>query len=189
MLDTSCIGPNISKVVNVIQTKHEDRLTGLEDRISKVEKTTKSIEQTTKQEIEKIETGMKTNILDNLRGDIDRLAESRNTELEDRKQRGLNIIIFNLEWHNHDNGENNKKRDENDVRRILSSLSIQEVFHVYLNKFEIAISHLFLIILGNNEFTFVNLISRNAQPPLKYLLTLFAGLKQSLKRSSQNLSI
>ena len=100
-----------------------------------------------------------------LRGDIDRLAESRNTELEDRKQRELNIIIFNLEWFNHENGENNKKRDENDVRRISSSLAIQEVFHVYLNKFEIAISHLFLIILGNNKFTFVNLISRNAQPP------------------------
>ena len=29
---------------------------------------------------------------------------------------------------------------------------IQEVFHVYLNTFEIAISHLFLIIFGNNTF-------------------------------------
>ena len=27
---------------------------------------------------------------------------------------------------------------------------IQEVFHVYLNKFENAVSHLFLFILGNN---------------------------------------
>ena len=29
-------------------------------------------------------------------------------------------------------------------------LSIQEVFHVYLNKFENAVTHLFLVILGNN---------------------------------------
>ena len=58
---------------------------------------------------------------------------------------------------------------------------IQEVFHVYLNKFEIAVSPSFLIIFSNNKFTFnlVNLISRNAQPPRKYLLALFAGLKQS----------
>ena len=28
-------------------------------------------------------------------------------------------------------------------------LSIQEVFHVYLNKFENAVTHLFFIILGN----------------------------------------
>ena len=33
---------------------------------------------------------------------------------------------------------------------------IQEVFHVYLNKFEIAVSHLFLIIFSNNKFTLVN---------------------------------
>ena len=32
----------------------------------------------------------------------------------------------------------------------------QEVFHVYLNKFEIAVSHLFLIIFSNNTFSLVN---------------------------------
>ena len=30
---------------------------------------------------------------------------------------------------------------------------IQEVFHVYLNKFEIAVSHSFLIIFCNNKLT------------------------------------
>ena len=44
-----------------------------------------------------------------------------------------------------------------------TACDIQEVFHVYLNKFEIAVSHLFLIIFSNNKFTLVNLISRNAQ--------------------------
>ena len=63
------------------------------------------------------------------------------------------------------------------------------MFHVYLNKLEIAVSHLFLIIFDSNKFTLVNKISRNAQSPRKYLLTLFAGLKQSLKMSSQNLSV
>ena len=63
------------------------------------------------------------------------------------------------------------------------------MFHVYLNKFEITVSDLFLIIFINNRFTLVILISRNAQPPRKYILTLFAGLKQSLKMSSQNLSV
>ena len=101
---------NISKAVNDIQQKQEDRLTGLEDRVPKVKTTTTIIEQTTKLEIENV-TEMKTYILDDLRGDIDRLVESRNTELEDRKQRELNIIIFDLEGHNHDNGENYKKED------------------------------------------------------------------------------
>ena len=34
-----------------------------------------------------------------------------------------------------------------------------------LNKFEIAVSHLFLIIFINNKFTVVNQISKNAQSP------------------------
>ena len=40
-------------------------------------------------------------------------------------------------------------------RGIVDSL-LQEVFIVYLNKFEIAVSHLFLIIFRNNKFTLVN---------------------------------
>ena len=66
---------------------------------------------------------------------------------------------------------------------------IQEVFHVYLNKFEIVVSHLFFIIFSNDQLTLVNLICRNKQPPRQYLLTLCAGLKRSLKMSSQNLSV
>ena len=50
---------------------------------------------------------------------------------------------------------------------------IQEVFLVYLNKFEIAVSYLFLIIFSNDKFTLVNQISRNAQSPRKYLLLNF----------------
>ena len=30
---------------------------------------------------------------------------------------------------------------------------LQEVFHIYLNKFEIAVSNLFLSIFSNNKFT------------------------------------
>ena len=30
------------------------------------------------------------------------------------------------------------------------TLQLQEVFHVYLNKFENVVSHLFLVILGND---------------------------------------
>ena len=36
------------------------------------------------------------------------------------------------------------------MRRQQMFNTIQEVFHVYLNKFENAVSHLFLVIFGNN---------------------------------------
>ena len=47
---------------------------------------------------------------------------------------------------------------------------IQEVFHVYLNKFENAVTNLFLAIFGNNWFQWVSLISRNTQPSKKQFL-------------------
>ena len=49
--------------------------------------------------------------------------------------------------------------------------TIQEVFHVYLNKFENTVTHLFLVILGNNLFPWVNLIFRNKQWSRKYFFT------------------
>ena len=44
---------------------------------------------------------------------------------------------------------------------------IQEVFHVYLNKFENAVTHLFLVIFCKNWFPWVSLISRNTQSSRK----------------------
>ena len=50
---------------------------------------------------------------------------------------------------------------------LIGLLYLQEVFHVYLNKFKIEVSHLFLIIFSYNKFTPVNLISMNTQTPRK----------------------
>ena len=36
------------------------------------------------------------------------------------------------------------------ITNIEAQMGIQEVFHVYLNKFENAVTHLFLLIFGNN---------------------------------------
>ena len=48
--------------------------------------------------------------------------------------------------------------------------ALQEVFHLYLNKFEKAITHLFPVIFGNNWFPWVSLISRNRQSSRKQFL-------------------
>ena len=106
---------NISKVVNDIKKKHDDRLKGLEDRVATIERTTKHIEQTAKQEIKENVSVMKADILEEIKGGIDTMVDARNKELEDRKRRELNIAIFNLAEHNHENGFDNKKCDENNV--------------------------------------------------------------------------
>ena len=49
-------------------------------------------------------------------------------------------------------------------------IRLQEVFHVYLNKFENAVTNLFLVICGDNWILSVSLISRNTQPSRKQFL-------------------
>ena len=52
------------------------------------------------------------------------------------------------------------------------SYYIQETFHVYLNKFKNAGTNLFLVIFGNNWFSWASLISRNTQPSRKQVLII-----------------
>ena len=66
---------------------------------------------------------------------------------------------------------------------------IQEVFRVYLNKFENAVTHLYLIIFGNNWYSWVSLISRNTQSSSKQFLififwfeTVSEDVKSNFKR-------
>ena len=76
------------------------------------------------------------------------------------------------------------------------------MFHVYLNKFENVVTHLFLVIFGNNRFPWVSLILRNTQSPRKQFLNFifwfetvsedgysdFKRLKCCLKRNVRNIS-
>ena len=56
----------------------------------------------------------------------------------------------------------------NVIKKIIrDTLEVQEVFHVYLNKFENAVTHLFLFIFDNNWFPWLSLISRNTQSSKK----------------------
>ena len=78
------------------------------------------------------------------------------------------FFAWEMLWHNY--MANNKHRAK-------SKGVLQEVFHVYLNKFENAVAHLFLVILDNNWFPWVSLISRNTQSSRKYILIFIFWLR------------
>ena len=61
---------------------------------------------------------MKEDIISSLKGDINNLVDSRHAELEDRKRRETNIVLFNLPEHNFSVGLTNKHADETDIREI-----------------------------------------------------------------------
>ena len=51
---------------------------------------------------------MKTEIIESLQGNLESLVDSRTKELEDRKRRDTNLIIFNVPEHRLPRGEDNK---------------------------------------------------------------------------------
>lgn len=110
---------NIAGAIHDIQNKHDSRMKHLEDRLDKVE--------VNREEIKKGLNEIKTDVLQDLKVDIDTLVDKRHRELEDRKRRELNITVFNLLEHNNPSGLENKRQDEEDITRICASLDVEEL--------------------------------------------------------------
>ena len=95
--------------------------------MSNLEEKVGNLEQTTKQEVTTQVSKMKDEIIDSLKEDINKVVDTRNRELEDRKRREMNITIFNLLEHDSDCGSDNKRADESDVRTISANLGLENL--------------------------------------------------------------
>ena len=70
---------------------------------------------------------MKEEIIESLKGDLENLVDARTKELDDRRRRDCNLVLFNLPKHRSQNTEENKKGDE--VKLLCSSLGLENVIH------------------------------------------------------------
>ncbi|MEW8545300.1 MAG: hypothetical protein AB2693_17395, partial [Candidatus Thiodiazotropha sp.] len=111
---------NISVVLQNMQSKYDDRMTGIEKRMD-------AFEENIHKRIKDNVYDMKDEIVSSIREDVDRLVDSRNKELEERKRRELNITLFNLPEHSNSNGNDNKREDERDFTKISSELGLDNV--------------------------------------------------------------
>ena len=111
---------NISQVLTEIQSSNDKRMTTLETKVSQIEiKTQEAIQSSI--------TGMKNEIIESMREDVNQLVDSRNRELEDRRRREQNVTIFNMPEHTAREGQTNKDLDEADVQNISSSLGLANI--------------------------------------------------------------
>ena len=111
---------NISKVLHDIKTQHDSRLSTVESRLDQ-------FEEKTKESLQEYVTNLKSDIIDSIKEDINGLVDSRNSELEDRRRRELNITVFGLPEHNNLLGSDNKREDEADMKFIGNKLGIQDL--------------------------------------------------------------
>lgn len=83
---------NISYVLGDIQRTTDKRITSLEERVTHFESNTS---ETIKHSIE----NMKSEVKDSVKEDLNKLVDARTRELEDRKRRDNNIVLFNVHEH------------------------------------------------------------------------------------------
>lgn len=108
----------ISDSLQTITARHESRMTTIESRMD-------NLEQVTKDEVKTQVSSMKDDIISSLKSDINSMVDARNSELEDRKRRELNLTVFNLAEKNFPSGGDNKRADETDIINISSSLGLE----------------------------------------------------------------
>ena len=111
---------NISSALNNLQKSNDVRIGKIEERV-------KQIEDSSKEEIKCSVASMKEEIIESLKGDLENLVDARTKELDDRRRRDCNLVLFNLPEHRSQNTEENKKGDEEDVKLLCSSLGLENV--------------------------------------------------------------
>ena len=109
---------NISKVLGDIQTTTNSRMDKFEARLGKIEERTQN-------EIKSSVSDMKSEIIESLQTNIESLVDSRTKELEDRKRRESNLVLFNVPEHRYPRAEENKMQDMEYIQRLSSCLGLE----------------------------------------------------------------
>ena len=84
----------------------------------------KTIEEGNKQDIEESVSTMKEDIIKSLKNDMDKVVDSRVKELEDRKRRDFNVLLFNMPEAVRNSPEENKASDEESIKRLCTHLGL-----------------------------------------------------------------
>ena len=111
---------NISRSLNDMQNKNEERMSKLEKRMG-------NFEDFTKGEVKNTLLGKKTEILEELKLGVNEMVDKRSNELDDRKRRELNLTLFNLPESKSPSGLDKKKEDEENMRKITHSLGLENI--------------------------------------------------------------
>ena len=100
--------PSLDNIATTLQELHQKS----EKRMNTVEEKMNRLETNTKDEIRESISSMKKEILESVKGGIAKLVDARTRELEDRKRRELNLIVFYLPEQACDDGAVNKQAEK-----------------------------------------------------------------------------
>ena len=109
----------ISSTLQELKSTSEARLIRVEDRLSSLET---SMKDTVVEEVEKVRSSLSTTLSGNIAKQVNDLVESRVKEIEDRKNRAQNIVIFKLALCESSDKLERKEYDMQVVKDLFSSI-------------------------------------------------------------------
>ena len=129
--------------------------------MARLESRVGGLESGAKEAIQGSVSSMKQDIISSLKEDINKLVDTRHVELEERKRRETNIVLFNLPEHNSPVGLTNKHADERDVKEISrylgqESLNVITLFRLG-KKFDDKIRPLKVVLDSKSSFFWITL--------------------------------
>ena len=87
-----------------------------------------SLETKTSTEIKSSVENMKEDIINSIRGDVDKLVDKCHREMEDQRRRDHNVVFFfNLKEHSNSQGVENKNAVEREGSQMCSDLGLDNL--------------------------------------------------------------
>ena len=111
---------NITTVLTDLRKSNDDRLDELDNRI-------KIIEDGNQEDIKESVESMKDDVLQSLKDDINNLVDTRVKELDERKRRDCNVVIFNMPEPRKNSVEENKVADGENLKLLSQNLGLEGV--------------------------------------------------------------
>lgn len=111
---------NIEQKLTNMSEQQEQRMRTLEDRVNKMETWTK---QTVKEELK----CAKEDFMEDIEDKISKIVDSKTREIEDRRRKEMNIVVFNLPEGTSSYNEVNRERDHSEIKYIASQVGIDDL--------------------------------------------------------------
>lgn len=148
---------NISRTLSEVKDTNNRRLSNLENKTALLNTKVHTLKMEHDDKISQLSKDIeqvRLTAVNEISSDIEKVIDGRVRELDDRRRRNTNIIIFNIPEKTRGDGQQKKKEDEDDIRLLTSKIGIADlelITHFRLGKYDETKTRPLKVILGNKQ--------------------------------------
>ena len=111
---------SMNKNIVDLKLSNDEKLANVEKKINDLES---SVKETVKKEVEAAKTDINESVQKNLSNTVSDLVDSRLKEMDDRKNRAANLVLFNVVSLDDENPQNRKEHDTMTIKKLYEVLT------------------------------------------------------------------